>query len=959
MLTLSGKLLRLDIIYSTVKNTRSSSINFYIVCFLAILSLLNSTGSFAQPIAGYAFTASNGSFTYLSGENLSTPVFASGSNNDDGFSNNNPIGFNFYLGDVPTAYTTFNFSTNGFITLGSGNGTTLSGSLSNNHAGLATNNGLTSPIKKPIIATLWDDLFFFNDEEKSQFSYVTTGVAPNRVLTIEWRKAHWDKDAPQEVVSFQIKLFETSNVIMFIYNSLDGEVGVTGGGASVGIAGTGIGVGNFLSVNELSASATVSSTVETYDIKKKPQTSGLTFTFTPREKQTREQEPNNDVLNANTLWLNGSGTGVMETSDIDWWKVQIDADGRLDVTIQNQGNTGRIYLQLYDSAALHFIDSFSINTGATGTLPTDGLGAGVYCIKLSCEQTSQSSYIISDTLIKTGGVNDPEPADIRVVPAFTLNDTVSGHIGYYHNGTRDEIDKFKFVTDHDGNIYVTFTNNSASDTLICSLGDSSAGAISSVNALPGERVSFYALGLQSGTYFVRVDNWLGRGPYNGFGFYSFTTYIDSVTHPNDIEPNDKPKQALPLPINSSTPGHIMFYYNGKWDYADWYKVVLPEDGMFKISLSSDSNRGRMYFKMYDRDAKTLLKTGSVNALKKADFYVDGLASGTYFIEITQRRNMMGTNTYTLWDSLFTYTYVADSLKEKNNYPFKAASIFINKPIQGHVGFYYNNKRDSVDWWKLNYTDASGKLKLYLQLLPALVDNSIRSVQVQFYSDTLAAPVYSGFFNDSTNIVTLSKLKKGLYYIKLNCVDTASWSAYALKVGGNAELNLLANIQNGEPLLEWTATDEAEVKGYAIEKSNDGINFTNIGFVAAKPGSAINYYSFTDNTTTNGKYYYYRLKQVNGNGEYAYAAAVALKPEDFQWYITGDKIPEIHLQLAKQSSVQLQVISSNGSVISIINKGSLLAGNHSISVNLVNKPSGIYTIKLVIDKTVGSKQFFKP
>src|SRR6478609_10685462 len=340
----------------------------------------------------------------------------------------------------------------------------------------------------------------------------------------------------------------------------------------------------------------------------------LLICFSSIKAQTQEQEPNNDVLKATLLPLNGSGIGSIETAGTDWWKVQTNADGRLDVTIQNQGSTGRIYLQLFDSAALHFIDSFSINTGLTLSLFADGLGAGVYCIKLSCEQPSATSYAISDMLIKAGGINDPEPADIRIPPIFNLTDTVSGHIGYYHNGIKDDVDLFKFTTHFDGNIYVTFFNNSFSDTLYGEILDSVAN-LNGVFIPPGQQRNINLIGVQAGTYRIIVTNDILSPPDDGFGPYSFTTRMDSVTHPNDVEPNNKPKQALPLPINSSTPGHIMFYYNGKWDFSDWYKVTLPEDGMFKISLSCDSTRGRMYFNLYDRDAKTLLKTGFVNALK--------------------------------------------------------------------------------------------------------------------------------------------------------------------------------------------------------------------------------------------------------------------------------------------------------------------------------------------------------
>lgn len=49
-------------------------------------------------------------------------------------------------------------------------------------------------------------------------NYVLTGSAPNRVLTIEWDRHRWNYVSSNNVISFQVKLYETTNIIEFHYN---------------------------------------------------------------------------------------------------------------------------------------------------------------------------------------------------------------------------------------------------------------------------------------------------------------------------------------------------------------------------------------------------------------------------------------------------------------------------------------------------------------------------------------------------------------------------------------------------------------------------------------------------------------------------------------------------------------------------------------------------------------------
>lgn len=226
----------------------------------------------------YDFAASSGTYTAISGG--ISPVFVSSdpvvnqyTETDEGYANGNPIGFTFNYNGSP--YTTFNICSNGFISLGvamTEGDVYWRNLLATGPVNGTANNKVAT---RPLIAPLWDDLDF---AATSDMTYLTSGSAGNKVLTVQWTNAKWNYNAAAGSVSFQVKLYEVDGRIEFIYKAEAGSI--TSGSASVGITATATGTDNFISVSAFSTSATTSKSTETTSISTKPAT-GLTFTFTP------------------------------------------------------------------------------------------------------------------------------------------------------------------------------------------------------------------------------------------------------------------------------------------------------------------------------------------------------------------------------------------------------------------------------------------------------------------------------------------------------------------------------------------------------------------------------------------------------------------------------------------------------------------------------------------------------
>lgn len=225
--------------------------------YLTILSVIGIVGfsSLNAQVSGYTFAASSGTYTPLSGGTDVDAIEA-----DSQISSDLPIGFTFNFDG--NDYTTFRASSNGIISFG----TSTSSQTTNDLDGV----GATA---RPLIAPLWDD----NDGSAtggSQASYLLSGTAPNRVLTFEWLNWEWKYNSSDPVLSFQVKLYETSNVVEFVYSDAGGAV--ASGSASIGLSG----ISDFLSLDGTGTSPNVSSTTETSSISTKP-AEGQTYTFTP------------------------------------------------------------------------------------------------------------------------------------------------------------------------------------------------------------------------------------------------------------------------------------------------------------------------------------------------------------------------------------------------------------------------------------------------------------------------------------------------------------------------------------------------------------------------------------------------------------------------------------------------------------------------------------------------------
>ena len=85
-----------------------------------------------------------------------------------------------------------------------------------------------------------------------------------------------------------------------------------------------------------------------------------------------------------------------------------------------------------------------------------------------------------------------------------------------------------------------------------------------------------------------------------------------------------------------------------------------------------------------------------------------------------------------------------------------------------------------------------------------------------------------------------------------------------------------SLVNGKTALQWTTASEINAKEFIVEKSNNSIDYSEIGTVASKNAAGTSSsYAFDDAALKNGLNYY-RLKMVDKDGSFQYSNVVVIK-----------------------------------------------------------------------------------
>ena len=230
-------------------------INKHLLLFFAVFSIFSTNKLAAQ----FSYTFSTATTPAYTANASPTSIVASAS--DESLSAATNIGFTFNYNCVN--YTQFKASSNGWLTF---NTAVTSAGVTND---------LDANTMGSCVAPLWDDNA---TGAAGNVNYKLTGTAPNRILTVEWKEIEWNYGATTWGLSYQCKLYETTNVIEFIYiRNGNATANLNSPSASIGISAA---TGQFYSLGDVTGAPAVSSVTETTSLSEKP-ASSQHYIFTP------------------------------------------------------------------------------------------------------------------------------------------------------------------------------------------------------------------------------------------------------------------------------------------------------------------------------------------------------------------------------------------------------------------------------------------------------------------------------------------------------------------------------------------------------------------------------------------------------------------------------------------------------------------------------------------------------
>jgi len=154
----------------------------------------------------------------------------------------------------------------------------------------------------------------------------------------------------------------------------------------------------------------------------------------------------------------------------------------------------------------------------------------------------------------------------------------------------------------------------------------------------------------------------------------------------------------------------------------------------------------------------------------------------------------------------------------------------------------------------------------------------------------------------------------------------------------------AHKKDNTALLVWATATEQDNSGFEVERSSDGRSWSAIGFVASQSETGKSTlkldYSYTDKNPLNGRNYY-RLKQTDHNGNYAYSGVQMLS------IVTTRKV-DIYPNPAT-TSVSLSGLTGNESIYVYNASGQVVkqlkAEKELVQIALDNLVPGMYYINI--------------
>lgn len=156
------------------------------------------------------------------------------------------------------------------------------------------------------------------------------------------------------------------------------------------------------------------------------------------------------------------------------------------------------------------------------------------------------------------------------------------------------------------------------------------------------------------------------------------------------------------------------------------------------------------------------------------------------------------------------------------------------------------------------------------------------------------------------------------------------------------------------ILNWSTASEINNHGFEIQKSTDGETFSTIGFVqGAGTSTEVKEYTFLDDADYSGHTaVYYRLKQLDFNGNFEFSSVLEVKIDLPINYALGQNYPnpfnpttKITYSVPESAPVSIKVYDMTGQEVATLVNEVKESGTYEITFSAKDLSSGVYFYKM--------------
>jgi len=298
-----------------------------------------------------------------------------------------------------------------------------------------------------------------------------------------------------------------------------------------------------------------------------------------------------------------------------------------------------------------------------------------------------------------------------------------------------------------------------------------------------------------------------------------------------------------------------------------------------------------------------------------------------------------------WASMVTHMTDADNVPADN-------SLFVADRYWLMMNNTYTTKPDvNISFGYVdNITELGGTNTITEANLVAQRWNNSSQAWEGNFSNTA---IYYGSANIVTNQVVGVDIPPSEFHEAWVLVDRTSILPVEL-------LSINGKCEDQKNSIKWSTASETNTLNYLIEKSFNGIDFFVIGNVSAAGNSSqVLEYNFID-PTSNLQLVYYRIKQMDSNGDFAYFPTISVSPcseleSNTNIYVDESNQINIDWMTETKGNLLAEVFSADGKLIAIESFVYTEGLNHHLMK--VYPATGIYFIQLTTENQTYSQKIF--